>query len=405
MAEHIPFAYGAEDCNILKKLYADSSFVRISLQTHGRTLNNLPPGPRIWVDAGVDGLHKWKPRRTTKSGEETQRYEAYDEYIKQFPGHNRIGDPDFQSNPHRDRVAVKEFVESILDACSALPRKPAWISVPQLPMVNDSRRNKINRLLAQNAAEWKRTRRYAGKLILPVIFTDRKQVALRALRKGQLAEECYKEAGAQGIWVVDSKMDDQEGSGTLEKRFQDIIRFHQELAESNSTVSDATRVAGPYWGLNLVLWARGLIHYPAIGLGSAYRYYIPGFTPTTASRRLAIPSLRRWVLARPELKEWLRNSLTRMVKRGPSFSEFESLSKSLDQILRMPPQSSRLQVAKFYKRWFDGLAAVPPSGRALAFYQDLSKAFVIGRSLPSLPRAEKNKRPDRVAQQLMLNCL
>lgn len=403
MADHIPFVLGTEDCNVLRDVYSDSSIVRVSFQTIGKVLNNLPAGPRLWLDAGVDGLDRWKPRRTTKSGEETKRYEAYDRYIEQFTGYNRIGDPDFQSQPQRK--IVSQFVQSVLDACRSISKEPAWLSVPQLPMVNDSRRNRINRYLAQSAAEWKATRRYSGKMILPVIFTDRRQVALKTLRKRQLVEECYELAGSQGFWIVDSKLDDHDGSGTLDKRFQDIVRFHQELNESKSLPSDAISIAGPYWGMNLVLWARGLVHHPAIGLGGTYKYYIPGFTPTAANKRLAIPSLRRWVLARPELKDWFRNALTRVAGGDAAFSEFEALSRSLDQILRLPIQYSRVQLARFYKGWFDALASVPPNGRALALYQDLSKAFVLGRSLPTLPRMEKNKRPDRVAQQLMLNCL
>lgn len=398
MADHIPFVFGAEDCRLLKNLYADSAVVRLSLQTYEKTLGNLPTGPSLWVDAGVDGLHSWRPQRITKSGKETRRYEAYDEYIKQFAGYDQVPNNDFQSKPRDD--VVKEFVKSVLDACCAFSRKPAWVSVPQLPMVSDTSRNKINRALAQNAAEWKRTRKYDVKLILPVIFTHSRQATLKTQRKGELARDCYELAGAQGVWVVDSTLNDQDGSGSLERRFQGLIKFHQELAEA--LPSDAIKIAGPYWGMNLILWARGLVHYPAVGLGGAYRYYVPGLTPTAGVGRVALSPLRRLAIASPGLNGWFGQALTKIIKGDPAYTEFEQLSRTLPRI-QLAPKS---QVAKFYKSWFDGLASVPPTGRALALFQDLSKAYVLGRSLPTLPDAEGTaRRPERVAQQLMLSCL
>jgi hypothetical protein len=349
MADHIPFVFSSEDCDILKRFYADSVIVRLSFQTKDRTLRNLPAGTGLWVDAGVDGLHGWKPKRITQSGEETQRYEAYDQYIKDFPGHNRIADPDFQEKPQNE--VVKQFVDSILDACCSLSPKPTWLSVPQLPMVSNSSRNKINRSLAQSAAEWRRARKFHGKLILPVIFTDRKQVNLKSLGKGKLAKDCYERAGAQGVWVVESTLNDQDGSGPLDKRFEGLVEFHQELADS--LPSEAIKVAGPYWGMNLVLWARGLVNHPAIGLGSAYQYHIPGFTPTTASIRLAIPPLRRLALAGPELRNWLNKSLSTIPKADIAHSELESLSIILTRGLT----SAKTQVARFYRDWLNSLAS------------------------------------------------
>jgi len=401
MADHIPFVYTSDDCKMLKALYGDSALVRVSLQTKDKTLQGIPPGMGLWVDGAVDGLHGWKPQRTTKEDRETTRYEAYDAYIEGFTAYERIGDADFQKKPQND--VVKQFVESVLDRCSGLSPKPAWVSVPQLPMVSDASRNRINRLLAQNAAEWKRTRKYSGKLILPVIFTHPGQVNLRTLRKREHVTECYKHADAQGVWVVDSKLNDQEGSGTLEKRFQGLIRFHDELA--GSLPSDAIRIGGPYWGMNLVLWARGLIHFPAIGLGSAYRYFIPGLAPPPPRSRVALGPLRRQAFADPGLDGWVAKAISSTVSDEAARSEFSDLAQKLPR-LRRSRELSKNQVAKFYKDWFDGLASVPKSGRALALFQDLSKAFVLGRSLPSLPDKEKTaRRPDRVAQQLMLNCL
>jgi hypothetical protein len=270
-------------------------------------------------------------------------------------------------------------------------------------MVSNASRNRINRLLAQKTAEWKRARKYTGKLILPVIFTHPKQVNLRTLKKYELVSECYKDAEAQGVWVVESTLDDQEGSRSLEARFQGLIKFHQELAEL--LPHDAIRIGGPYWGMNLILWSRGLIHHPAIGLGSAYQYRIPGPAPSPGKSRVAISPLRREALASEKLDAWVSKALSSIPSGETAHSELGELLRSLPR-LRLAPDASKAQVAKFYKGWFDGLASVPKSGRSLALFQDLSKAFVLGRSLQPLPADEKTaRRPDRVAQQLMLNCL
>ncbi len=401
MADHIPFVFSPGDCRILKTLYQDSVVVRVSLQTKDNTIRLIPPGIGVWIDGAVDGLHGWKPQRTTRDGRETKRYEAYDGYIRGFPGHDRIGDPDFQSRP--ENGVVKGFVEAILDSCCDLSPKPVWVSIPQLPIVSNASRNRINRLLAKNSAEWRRARQYSGKLILPVIFTHRKQVNLRTLKKCELVSECYRDAGAQGVWVAESSLDDQEGSGSLEARFQGLIKFHQELAEL--LPSDTIKIGGPYWGMNLILWSRGLIHHPAIGLGSAYQYRVPGPAPSPGKSRVALPPLRREALASEKLDAWIIKALLSIPSSDTAHSELEQLLRNLPR-LRLIPDASRGQVAKFYKGWFDGLASVPISGRPLALFQDLSKAFVLGRSLQPLPAEEKTaRRPDRVAQQLMLNCL
>lgn len=386
MADYIPFAFGSEDCRLLRNFYSDAPIVRVSLATQDRTVNNLPPGPGVWVDAGVDGLDKWQPGRTGAYG-------PYDSFIRNFGGYDEV------TKAKPDAGRVKEFVESVLDACNALPRKATWLSVPQLPMADDASRNRINRILARQTAEWKRARKYAGKLILPVIFTHSRQVNLKSLRKGQLARECYELAGPQGIWVAESTLNDQQGAGPLEGRFQGLIEFHRDLLEW--LPSGAVKIAGPYWGMNLVLWARGLIQHPAIGLGNAYQYRIPGPAPKPGKDRVALVPIRRLGVASPKLRGWLRLALDKIAREEPAYAEFEELY----QLLEKGSFSPRAQVCGFYKKWLAGLASLPQSGRALALYQDLSRAFVIGRSLPLLPRDEAARRPDRVAKQLMLNCL
>jgi len=98
---------------------------------------------------------------------------------------------------------------------------------------------------------------FCGRMILPLIFTHQDQINGKTERnpKIQQATRCYHEAQADGFWVVDKTLTDDNGSRTLRNiRFPAIISLHQEI---NEAIPSKIRVAGPYWGLNLVLWARG----------------------------------------------------------------------------------------------------------------------------------------------------
>jgi hypothetical protein len=81
---------------------------------------------------------------------------------------------------------------------------------------------------------------------------------------------------------------------------------------------------------------------------------------------------------------------------GPIRNQFHLLS------LQEP---AREQVAKFYKTWFDLVAATPPAGRSMALFQDLSAAFAVGRALPDFENEGTARRPESVVEPLMLNCL
>jgi hypothetical protein len=172
----------------------------------------------------------------------------------------------------------------------------------------------------------------------------------------------------------------------------------EELPES------AIVIAGPYWGLNLVLWAKRLCRYPAIGVGSGYQYHLSGSLITNQPAiRLAIPPLRRWVRI-GELREWLTQAMDSITPSDPAYAEFSYLRTNLAALSTKP--SSRRQIAQFYKKWFDEIEAVPAAGRALALYQMLSSAYVLGKTLPPFSASEKTaSRPERVAEYLMLNCL
>ena len=390
MADHVPFVNGPEDCRLFKNLYGDSAMVRLSLETLDNVIDRLPVGTQTWIDPAIDGLQDLNPKTTTSQ---------YMQHVRRFTGHDRISDPGFQTNP--DENVVVDFVNDVMNACVGGPRKPHWVSIPQLPAVGDSSRNKINRMLARAAGEWKTEQRSAVKLILPIIFTHQDQTKLKTKRKHplSLSKKCYELAAADGVWVVEARLSDQEGSKPLERRLAAIIDFHKELAEV--LPSGSLTIAGPYWGLNLILWARNLVRYPAISLGSGYRYYVPGSPLHRANQHFALSPLRRWATAGPPFKAWLKASLARIPTQENAHREFEALYKNYDALV----DDWRRQVAKFYKRWFDDLNAVPPNGRPLALFQQLSSAYVLGRSLTELKSEGTARRPERVAQQLMMHCL
>jgi len=389
MASHIPFVHTSNDLPILRKLYADSPFVRISLFAKD-VVQKLPKKMRVWLDPGIDIYHNWPP------SDPNQR-----DYYRKFDKHDLLSNNVFTKKSTIEKV--NNFVNRILDEC--LTFEPDLLSVPQLPMVSNTSRNSINRALADATAKWRNANRYGGKLILPVIITHQEQVNLKINRSNvvKLARDCLNRSFANAVWVVESSLSDHSGSGTLGKRFSKLVDLHKELI--SVLPEDTDIIAGPYWGMNLVLWARGLATYPAIGLGRGYQYFIPGQPTKPGKRRIAIPSLRRLAFLNPDIKKWINHHVKTLPRDSDARRELEDINKKFD--LFDDRGTARRQVAQFYKGWLDRFDRIPAGGRALALYQDLSNAFVLGRSLSeSLPRSEGTaRRPEKVAQQLMLHCL
>jgi hypothetical protein len=389
MARHIPFVNTQDDCHLLKKYYADSDIIRVSLDKIKSIKAQLPRSIPLWVDAGVDGCDHHLKKVDN----------PLPEYIKRFRGHEVLASRSAITRPEPSRLKV--LVTDVLDRCCQ--HKPGWITVPQLPLVQDASRNKINSALAKAAYEWKLAAQFKGKLVLPLIFTHQKQVARRTEWRPRVdsALKRYNKAGADSIWVVDSDLSDQMGTGTFRTRFAALVDLHTYIRENLPQGTEV--VAGPYWGMNLVLWARGLCDHPAIGLGSAYAYYIPGGHLHRGKPRIALPPLRRCAVVGP-LKDWLEDSRERLNPKTQAFAELSELRDKYDSLLI--PDAAKDQTAKFYKSWFDGIAQTPMAGRSLALYQDLSSAYVLGKQLPTLPRAgNAARRPERVAEYYMLNCL
>jgi len=154
--------------------------------------------------------------------------------------------------------------------------------------------------------------------------------------------------------------------------------------------------------MNMILWVRGLVRYPAIGLGNSYQYHLPGGVLKPGKTRIAIPPLRRWAVASPPLESWLKQAVKRLPKDDVAHSQLSEIVRTFGHL----SLDGRMQVATFYKEWFDRISAVSAPGRALALYQDLSSAYVIGKRLPDLPRDEGTARkPWQVPKQFMVNCL
>ncbi len=121
--------------------------------------------------------------------------------------------------------------------------------------------------------------------------------------------------------------------------------------------------------------------------------------------RLALPPLRRWVRVEPGFQIWLKKAASEIGSGEAAYADIVDLRDNYNT-LKNNKQSCREQIAEFYKNWFDEIEASPAAGRALTLYQMLSSAYVLGKALPRLPSKEGSaRRPERVAEYLMLNCL
>ena len=397
MAPHIPFVNTEDDCQRLRKYYPDSLFIRTSLDAIDTIKQHLPENLKLWLDPSVDGYHHLLISNSRKSKKVMTPWKRL---IEKFEENEVMGNADFLKNPDQGRL--KAFVTSALELCSKY--NPGWITVPQLPQLNDLSRNNINRDLAKKTQEWKLKSAFNGKLVLPIIFTNQQQYKGKKERNRRKAviKNCFEISGANIVWVVDSSLSDLKGSGTFRNRFSNLIEFHKDLIKWLS--NDATIVAGPYWGINLVLWARELCDYPAMSPGSSYMYHIPGpFTLKRGTARVAIPPLRRSVRVDADLRRWLKDALSKLDPKDSAYQKISNIFSNFN--LFLDQNIARDQVARFYKEWLDEIEAVPAAGRPLALYQAFSSAFVFGKKMPKLSKSEGyGGDASIVAQQLMLNC-
>lgn len=393
MAEHIPFITSEDSARIVRNVYADSEVVKLPLERVSKLLLQRPKDAKIWLDPGVDGFDDVDQRRPQGG-----RRNPWFEFMNTMP---QFGAMEAASKNGRPSIALSHFVTAILDQCAS--HTPAWLTVPQLPLVSDASRNKVNRALAAATGQWKSSHGFAGRLILPIIVTHQDQVNGKTARnpKVQQAERCYHDAQSDGFWVVDKSLADDSGSATLRnKRLPGVTAFHEEL---NERIPSKLRIAGPYWGLNLVLWARGLVDYPLIGVGGGYQMFLSGGTGTHPTARVALAPLWRRVEVGPDVEGWLDEVMAVLTPSHPAHREFQEIRKRFASLRQ--PERAREQVAIVYKHWFDAIASAPKAGRSMAFFQELSAAYALGKSLPDLAMKGTARRPEAVAEPLMLSCL
>lgn len=386
----IPFVNTLADAKIAAQYYKDCAIVRLNLHSFDDLNARLPSACARWVDAGADGLSQ-----THLSDDH------FEGFMAQFEGSDQISVA--QTQPKAQDSTVTNFVNSILNACEA--KDPSWISVPQLPYTNDSSRNKINKRLAAISKEWRTKTGSTARFILPVILTHQQQITTKTHRnpKVRLAADCYELAGADGYWVVDRTVQDFDGAPALEKRVSGLMSWQKELIHRIDR-RVRVRVVGPYWGIGLVLWARGLADYLGVGLGSAYTYYLPGSHKSQAKKRVSLPGVYRLATINVGLIEWMKHAIVEM-PNDSTRAEFTSTMERASSSYLVDDLKRKQQIAKFHRGWYDVIAQSPLSGRPLALYQCMSSAYVLGKALDRLPDSENVRKPESVAKLLMMHCL
>ncbi|MBI2517499.1 MAG: hypothetical protein HYV95_11390 [Opitutae bacterium] len=390
MPTFVPFLRSNSDETNFQSFYADAPFVRVNLDKK-TLLGKLPSKQKLWLDIGLDGI---------ANACRVDADPAWSAYMHRHGNLSCLVDPEFLAKPARAKIEgpITAFFQD------AARYSPTYLTVPQLPHEDGVKYNKVNKLLAEIAADW-RKKQSATRLILPVILTHQTQLNTKSPRTKTIKfiHSLMVKHGIDAVWSVDSTLEDQLGTQNFERvRFAGIVDFWNEL---HALASPELTICGPYWGLGLVLWARGLVSHFGIGLGSTYRYYTPGAgIPNRARSRIYVESLRRWISATPGLAGWLQNAQTKLPPDASAQLEFQALAKALPNYF--DSEVSKRQITQGYRKWIDKIMSSPANGRSVALYQDLSAAFVTGRMLPDLPdEVGYARRPERVAEQLMLNCL
>jgi len=375
------------------KYFANASAARVQLSRIDDFMPLLNNVFRLWIDTEFDGLSIERPLGSP--GQDVK----WCKYMKSLEL-DKLQDNNMLKKP--DQNIVNKLVIRILNKC--LKFHPSFITVPQFPVILGSEHNKINKALSHATKIWRSESKYNGKFVFPLIFTHQEQTNLKANRTAKLkiARECLMDLGADILWVVDSSLPDDSGSETSRNtRFPSIINLHKEI---QLYFKDIPVFAGPYWGLNLVLWTRNIVESPVIGVGSGFQYRVAGGSPSKPKIRLALSPMRRRIFYTSEHQKWIENTLRKLTPEMPKYAAFEYLLKNWGYY--SDEATARRQIIKFYAKWIETIRVMPKDGRALALYQDLSSAYVLGRSLDDLPDIEKTaRRPEKIAEQLMINCL
>jgi len=405
VSEYIAVVNGNRDAELVSKYYSAAAGVRLPLERASKLIPSLPKGISLWVDGGIDALH-----RTTSMSP------SYVKHIKGFDQGQALLQDGLAGNC--SKTAIPRFVKSLLGSCVSL--KPKWISIPQIPYdtAKPARRKKLNRRFIEATSEWQTANPQSGKYMLPVILYQADAANAKMKWRNDIIkyiEWARKNCHVDGIWVVNSALDDERGSQpNQDSRFPGIIALHEELRDS---VPEGIRiVAGPYWAMNLVLWARRLVDNPVIGIATGYQYYVSGGeTRAPADRVVILPLLRR-VKVTDDLRAWLQKSEKTLAGvatpastiggMGSSFaqaaSDFGTLSR---QIGRLRGEVAHEHIAAFYRDWLERLEKIVPPMRALSLRQEFSEANVVGSILGDLPKGNQARQAGKLALQFMLSCL
>jgi hypothetical protein len=97
-----------------------------------------------------------------------------------------------------------------------------------------------------------------------------------------------------------------------------------------------------------------------VTLGNRYRYHLPGGRAQKANTRIALDPIKRLVVAKPELADWLKGSLKKIPADDPARIEFVALSEKVSSLWQ---GDNRDQICRVYRKWLDSIAAAPAAWR------------------------------------------
>ncbi|MDI6451137.1 hypothetical protein [Anaerobaca lacustris] len=407
MPEHIPFVNSGNDLKRLREYYDKPGVAHVQLSNAAslrkRQIHHLCD---LWIDPEIDGYDRLLKGSDARADWKNQ--------ISQFKENEILANEAYLKKPATNKVKV--FIFDVLDKCHQF--EPAWITVPQLPIVGDSTkvdntRNRINTELAKASAQWRMESGFEGSFVLPLVFTHQSQLRGKTQwgPKLRLAKKCLNVVRPDIIWAVNCDLPDWKGSDKLKERFASLVSFHTDL---RNAFPNAKIIAGPYWAMNLVLWSRGLCDYPAISLGHGFSYRVSGgyIPPEPPTAMVALGPLRRQARHTEQLRDWINNAVKKLQGSDEAAKQFSRLQNRFNELARY--EVARNQVAEFYGDWLKKLSMIPPSGRSLALFQDMTSAYVLGKQLHNeldcrsgaLPKSEAPARePGKIAELFMPYCL
>jgi hypothetical protein len=192
----IPFLRSNSDELNFSAFYADAPFVRVCLEKK-TLLGKLLPKQKLWLDIGLDGVDKAYPIDPDSD---------WSKYLNKHGDLSCLIDPTFLERPVKAQIAgpITAFFQD------AAKHNPAYLSVPQLPHEDGVKHNKINKVLAEIAADWRKGQS-STQLILPVIFTNQAQLNTKSPRTKTIkfVHSLMVKFGIDAVWSVDSTFEDQ----------------------------------------------------------------------------------------------------------------------------------------------------------------------------------------------------